>query len=36
MLAGAGRRLRLDAWLRRNVTDVREGRGLGWILKIAS
>ena len=35
-LEGAGRCLGLDAWLRRNVTDVREGRGLGWILKIAS
>jgi len=35
-LEGAGRCLGLDAWLRRNVTDVREGRGFGWILKIAS
>ena len=35
-LEGAGRCLGLDAWLRRSVTDVREGRGLGWILKIAS
>ena len=35
-LEGAGRCLGLDAWLRRNVTDLREGRGLGWILKIAS
>ena len=35
-LEGAGRCLGLDAWLRRNVTDVRKGRGFGWILKIAS
>ena len=33
-LEGAGRCLGLDAWLRRNVTDVREGRGFGWILKM--
>jgi len=35
-LEGAGRCLGFDAWLRCNVTDVREGRGFGWILKIAS
>jgi len=36
-LEGAGRCLGLDAWLRRNVSDVRERRGLiGWALHIAS
>jgi hypothetical protein len=32
----AGRSLGLDAWLRRNVVDVREGKGLiGWFFHIA-
>lgn len=36
-LEGAGRCLGLDAWLRRNVKDVRERRGLiGWVLNVAS
>lgn len=34
-LEGAGRCLGLDAWLRRNVKDVREKRGpIGWLLNI--
>lgn len=36
-LEGAGRCLGLDAWLRRNIKDVREGRGLiGRALNVAS
>jgi len=36
-LEGAGRCLGLDAWLRRNIKNVREGRGLfGWALNLAS
>jgi hypothetical protein len=32
----AGRNLGLDAWLRRNVADVRDGRGpIGWFFQIA-
>ena len=35
-LEGAGRSLGLDAWLRRNVPAVREGKGLvGWFFNIA-
>lgn len=35
-LEGAGRCLGLDAWLRRNVNDVRERRGLiGWAFNIS-
>jgi uncharacterized membrane protein YphA (DoxX/SURF4 family) len=34
---GAGRSLGLDAWLRRHVTDIREGQGrLGRLLNIAT
>jgi uncharacterized membrane protein YphA (DoxX/SURF4 family) len=33
---GAGRSLGLDAWLRRNVPAVREGKGpIGWFLHIS-
>jgi uncharacterized membrane protein YphA (DoxX/SURF4 family) len=36
-LEGVGRSLGLDAWLRRNVPNVREGKGLvGWFFNIAS
>jgi uncharacterized membrane protein YphA (DoxX/SURF4 family) len=36
VLDGAGRSLGLDAWLRREVPDVRDGKGLvGWFFKIA-
>lgn len=36
-LHAAGRSLGLDAWLRRHVTDIREGRGrLGQLLNIAT
>jgi uncharacterized membrane protein YphA (DoxX/SURF4 family) len=36
-LDAAGRSLGLDAWLRRHVADVRDGKGLiGWVLNIAS
>jgi uncharacterized membrane protein YphA (DoxX/SURF4 family) len=36
-LHAAGRSLGLDAWLRRNVSDVREGRGgLGKLLNMAT
>jgi uncharacterized membrane protein YphA (DoxX/SURF4 family) len=36
VLHGAGRSLGLDAWLRRHVPAVRDGRGvLGWLLNIA-
>lgn len=36
-LEGAGRCLGLDAWLRRNIKDVREGRGvIGRVLNVAS
>jgi hypothetical protein len=35
-LEGAGRSLGLDAWLRRNVPVVRDGKGLvGWFFKVA-
>jgi uncharacterized membrane protein YphA (DoxX/SURF4 family) len=35
-LEGAGRSLGLDAWLRRNVPAVRDGKGLvGWFFNIA-
>jgi hypothetical protein len=35
-LEGAGRCLGLDAWLRRRVPAVRDGKGLvGWFLYIA-
>jgi uncharacterized membrane protein YphA (DoxX/SURF4 family) len=35
-LEGAGRSLGLDAWLRRNVPAVREGKGpVGWFLHIS-
>jgi TQO small subunit DoxD len=35
-LEGAGRSLGLDAWLRRNVPAVRDGKGfIGWFLHIA-
>ncbi|WP_051390188.1 hypothetical protein [Bradyrhizobium sp. Ec3.3] len=35
-LEGAGRSLGLDAWLRRNVLTVREGKGfVGWFFNIA-
>jgi uncharacterized membrane protein YphA (DoxX/SURF4 family) len=37
VLEGAGRSLGFDAWLRRNVPAVRNGKGLiGWFLHIAS
>jgi uncharacterized membrane protein YphA (DoxX/SURF4 family) len=37
VLDSAGRSLGLDAWLRREVPTVREGRGLiGWFFNIAS
>jgi hypothetical protein len=37
VLEGAGRSLGFDAWLRRNVPAVREGKGpIGWFLHIAS
>jgi hypothetical protein len=36
-LDAAGRSLGLDAWLRRHVASVRDGKGLvGWVLNIAS
>jgi TQO small subunit DoxD len=36
VVLAAGRSLGLDAWLRREVPDVREGRGLiGWFFNIA-
>ena len=36
VIEGAGRRLGLDAWLRRNVPAVREGKGpIGWFLRIS-
>jgi uncharacterized membrane protein YphA (DoxX/SURF4 family) len=36
VLHGAGRSLGVDAWLRRHVPAVRDGRGvLGWLLNIA-
>jgi hypothetical protein len=36
VLEGAGRSLGLDAWLRRNVPAVREGKGLiGWLLHVS-
>jgi hypothetical protein len=35
-LEGAGRSLGFDAWLRRNVPAVRDGKGLiGWFFNIA-
>jgi uncharacterized membrane protein YphA (DoxX/SURF4 family) len=35
-LEGAGRSLGLDAWLRRNLPAVRDGKGLvGWLFNIA-
>jgi uncharacterized membrane protein YphA (DoxX/SURF4 family) len=35
-LLAAGRSLGLDAWLRRHVPAVREGRGFGRLIKLAS
>jgi uncharacterized membrane protein YphA (DoxX/SURF4 family) len=35
-LLAAGRSLGLDAWLRRHVPAVRDGRGLGRLIKLAS
>jgi uncharacterized membrane protein YphA (DoxX/SURF4 family) len=36
VVEGAGRSLGLDAWLRRNVPVVRDGKGLvGWFFKVA-
>jgi len=36
VIEGAGRSLGLDAWLRREVPAVRDGRGLiGWFFNIA-
>jgi uncharacterized membrane protein YphA (DoxX/SURF4 family) len=36
VIDGAGRSLGLDAWLRRNVPAVRDGKGLvGWFFNIA-
>ena len=35
-IGAAGRSLGLDGWLRRNVPDVRDGKGLiGWFFHIA-
>jgi uncharacterized membrane protein YphA (DoxX/SURF4 family) len=36
VIEGAGRSLGLDAWLRRNVPAVRDGKGpIGWFLRIS-